>query len=242
MSRPYQTTVCGVGSAGMGHFAATAMGAGAYFAEHDERDRQVAEALGGYYVKGGGDGAADIHYFGRALDALGIEGDVSPERTTALVSETWTQLRHPETGEALGTALRHYAGAAEKPGQIAAKFGLSGAKHRIGGQGGPIDHAFSPAYRRSAVLDAGASTPRSCPTKTANWTSACERTVACVASHRGQVHLVRARKPQGFGEADVQLRLLQIPDVASTSRLLAHAPVGATGVDCGPDLDHADQP
>lgn len=34
-------------------------------------------------------------------------------------------------------------------------FGLGGARHRVGGASGPVDHAFSPAYRRDAVLAAG---------------------------------------------------------------------------------------
>lgn len=34
-------------------------------------------------------------------------------------------------------------------------FGLGGARHRVGGRGGPVDHVFSPAYRRDAVLAAG---------------------------------------------------------------------------------------
>ncbi len=38
-------------------------------------------------------------------------------------------------------------------------FGLVGAKHRVGGEGGPVDHAFSPAYRRTAVQDAGGFDP-----------------------------------------------------------------------------------
>lgn len=33
--------------------------------------------------------------------------------------------------------------------------GMGGASHRIGGARGPVDHVFSPAYRRQAVLDAG---------------------------------------------------------------------------------------
>jgi succinoglycan biosynthesis protein ExoA len=35
------------------------------------------------------------------------------------------------------------------------RFGLGGASHRIGGPGGPVDHVFSPAYRREAVVSAG---------------------------------------------------------------------------------------
>lgn len=34
-------------------------------------------------------------------------------------------------------------------------FGLGGARHRVGGAGGPVDHAFSPAYRRESVLAVG---------------------------------------------------------------------------------------
>lgn len=33
--------------------------------------------------------------------------------------------------------------------------GMGGARHRVGGEGGPVDHAFSPAYRRDALLAAG---------------------------------------------------------------------------------------
>jgi succinoglycan biosynthesis protein ExoA len=38
-------------------------------------------------------------------------------------------------------------------------FALGGARHRVGGAGGPVDHVFSPAYRRQAVLDAGGFDP-----------------------------------------------------------------------------------
>lgn len=34
-------------------------------------------------------------------------------------------------------------------------IGMGDARHRVGGAGGPVDDAFSPAYRRSALLAAG---------------------------------------------------------------------------------------
>ena len=34
-------------------------------------------------------------------------------------------------------------------------FGLGGARHRVGGTAGPIQHVFSGAYRRQTLLDAG---------------------------------------------------------------------------------------
>jgi succinoglycan biosynthesis protein ExoA len=38
-------------------------------------------------------------------------------------------------------------------------FGLGGARHRVGGAGGPVDHVFSPAYRRDPLLAAGGFDP-----------------------------------------------------------------------------------
>lgn len=35
------------------------------------------------------------------------------------------------------------------------RVGLGGARHRVGGAGGPVDHAFTPCYRSSAVVEAG---------------------------------------------------------------------------------------
>ena len=34
-------------------------------------------------------------------------------------------------------------------------FGLGGARHRVGGEGGPVEHVFSGAYLREKVLEAG---------------------------------------------------------------------------------------
>jgi succinoglycan biosynthesis protein ExoA len=39
------------------------------------------------------------------------------------------------------------------------RLGLGGARHRIGGAGGPIDHVFSGAYRRQALLAIGGFDP-----------------------------------------------------------------------------------
>jgi succinoglycan biosynthesis protein ExoA len=68
---------------------------------------------------------------------------------------------HPEVvgvGGAMATSGRGPWGRA-----IAAvlrrRFGLGGARHRIGGAGGPIDHVFSGAYRRQALIRIGGYDP-----------------------------------------------------------------------------------
>jgi succinoglycan biosynthesis protein ExoA len=45
-------------------------------------------------------------------------------------------------GAAIATVLRR-------------RFGLGGAGHRVGGASGPVDHTFSPMYRKQAVIDVG---------------------------------------------------------------------------------------
>jgi succinoglycan biosynthesis protein ExoA len=45
-------------------------------------------------------------------------------------------------GAAIATVLRR-------------RFGLGGAGHRVGARSGPVDHAFSPTYRREAVIAVG---------------------------------------------------------------------------------------
>lgn len=110
--------------AAMGHVAITAMGDGSYYADHDERERQVADEAGGYYVKGREDGEAPGLFLGAGLEMLGISRHESAERSDELMKTTWTNLTHPETGESLGTAPRHYAGAAENLAKAAVAAGL----------------------------------------------------------------------------------------------------------------------
>ncbi len=123
----------------MGHLAITAMGAGLYFAEHDERDRQVAEALGGYYVKGD----AQTHYFGRALSALGIEGDVTPERTAQLMKDTWTQLRHHRDGGGAGHRTPPLRRRRREPGEDRRQGRCQPARAPVG-QGGAGQQGHAP--------------------------------------------------------------------------------------------------
>src|SRR4051812_1216850 len=113
----------------MGHLAITAMGDGAYFSDHAERDRAVADSAGGYYVKGRTGGEPPAQFFGRALEHLGIDPVESPERSDKLMETTWTTLQHPETGEALGTAPRQYADSAENLARIASAAGVALPQH-----------------------------------------------------------------------------------------------------------------
>jgi len=65
---------------------------------------------------------------------------------------------HPEVaavGGAMETAGRGPWGRAIAA-TLSRPFGLGGARHRVGGAPGPIQHVFSGAYRRQALLDAGA--------------------------------------------------------------------------------------
>lgn len=58
------------------------------------------------------------------------------------------------TGSAMTTAGRGAWGRAIAS-VMSRKIGLGGARHRVAGHGGPIEHVFTGCYRRGALLDAG---------------------------------------------------------------------------------------
>ncbi|MDQ6839901.1 MAG: glycosyltransferase family 2 protein [Actinomycetota bacterium] len=78
----------------------------------------------------------DCDYLEQLVDVLAIHSEVAGAggamRTTG--SGPW--------GSAIASVLRR-------------PWGLGGAPHRVGGVGGPVDHTFCTAYRRSAVLAVG---------------------------------------------------------------------------------------
>ena len=64
---------------------------------------------------------------------------------------------HPEVdavGGAMATAGRGPWGTAIAA-TLSRSFGLGGARHRVGGEAGPIQHVFSGCYRRAILIDAG---------------------------------------------------------------------------------------
>ncbi len=66
-------------------------------------------------------------------------------------------VEHPEVdgvGGAMATAGRGAWGRAIAA-TLSRPFGLGGARHRVGGDAGPIQHVFSGCYRRSALTAAG---------------------------------------------------------------------------------------
>ena len=91
---------------------------------------------------------------GNIVARMDTHADYAPDYLATVVSFLD---EHPEVdavGGAMTTAGRGTWGPAIAA-TLSRSFGLGGARHRTGGEAGPIQHVFSGAYRRSALLRAG---------------------------------------------------------------------------------------
>ena len=71
----------------------------------------------GYYVGGHGGGEPPGEWSGRGSAALGLEGLVAAD----VMQTVYGELRHPSSGESLGTRPRHYVTGAERYAQLCAR-------------------------------------------------------------------------------------------------------------------------
>lgn len=110
----------------------------------DNPRRQISAALNTAVAVAGSTLVArmDAHatYADDYLERVGAVFDQRPE--VVGVGGMMTSVGTGPWGRAIATVL-------SRP------IGMGGARHRVGGDGGPVDHTFSPTYRRQAVLDAG---------------------------------------------------------------------------------------
>lgn len=77
----------------------------------------------------------------------------------ARVAETFAE--HPEVVGVGGSmeSVGHGAWGEAIAAVLRRSIGLGGARHRVGGNGGPIDHVFSGAYRRDHLIEIGGYDP-----------------------------------------------------------------------------------
>lgn len=91
---------------------------------------------------------------GDLVARMDTHADYPPDYLDTLVR----LLQEQEGLTGVGGAM-HSAGSSEWPKAIAAvlrhPIGMGGARHRVGGAAGPIDHVFTGCYRRSALLAVG---------------------------------------------------------------------------------------
>lgn len=95
-------------------------------------------------------GATDADILAR-MDA---HADYAADYLERLVNVLATHVELAGAGGAMRTAGRGPWGSAIAA-VLRSRWGLGGAPHRVGGAGGPVDHTFCTAYRRSAVVAAG---------------------------------------------------------------------------------------
>jgi succinoglycan biosynthesis protein ExoA len=110
----------------------------------DNLDRTVPAAMNAALAAATGD-------FVARMDA---HADYAPDHLETLVKVLLQRPDVVSAGGAMASAGKGPWGRAIAS-SLSRRIGLGGARHRVGGTGGPIEHVFTGCYRRSALIDAG---------------------------------------------------------------------------------------